>query len=136
MNRSIGTGFRYLGLLLALGGCSVASAAEGSQATSTSTLSAPATATPPSYPVDAPAHGKPPQEAFDACKSHSEGDACSVTEGGHTMTGTCRKGPNGESDLACAPPHPQGPPPNQNSTLSGSALERKLDRLERDIRGT
>jgi hypothetical protein len=58
-----------------------------------------------------------------------------VTFDGHTMNGTCRKGPNGESDLACAPPHPHGPPPNTNGTLSDSALERKLDRLERDIYG-
>ena len=136
MIRSIGTELCYLGLLLALGGCSVASAADGPSTSSQSALNAAATTTPPSYPVDAPPRGKPPQEAFDACKSHSEGDACSVTFDGHTMNGTCRKGPNGETDLACAPPHPQGPPPNQNSSLSGSALERKLDRLEREIHGT
>ncbi|MES1177310.1 MAG: hypothetical protein ABUL62_23510 [Myxococcales bacterium] len=133
MTRSFGTGFGFLGLLLAVEGCSVASAADGPATSSTSVLGAPAATTPPSYTADGPPHGKPPQEAFDACKSHSEGDACSVSFDGHTMTGTCRKGPNGESDLACAPAHPPGPPPSQNSTLSGSALERKLDRLERDI---
>ena len=136
MNRSIGTGFGYVTLLLAMGGCSVASAADGSATSNGSALTAPATTAPPSYPVDAPPPHKPPQEAFDACKSHSEGDACTVTFNGHTLNGTCRKGPNGETDLACVPAHPPGPPPNQNSTLSGSALERKLDRLERDIQGT
>jgi hypothetical protein len=50
----------------------------------------------------------PPQEAIDACSSRAEGDACSVTFGDHTMEGTCRKGPNGDGPLACAP---KGPPP-------------------------
>jgi hypothetical protein len=135
MIRSIGTGFGYAALLVAIGGCSVASAADGPSTSTGSALSAPAATTPPSRPVDAPPQHKPPQEAFDACKSHSEGDACSVTFDGHTMNGTCRKGPNGETDLACVPAHPPGPPPNSNSTLSGTALERKLDRLEADIHG-
>ena len=180
---------RFLGLsplLLGVWGCSVASAAEPSQ--SRDTLSA-SSDVPPSVRVDAPPEGgrKPPQAAFDACKSHAEGDACSVTFDGRTMNGTCRKGPNGESDLACAPAHPPGPPPEaveackgkaegatcsvtfgdrtmtstcrkvpgqsdviacapphppgqppsgSNQSLSGTALERKLDQLERDIQGS
>lgn len=134
MIRSTGTQLGHLALLVALGGCSVASAADGGTSTS-SALSNTGTFKSSSYVADAPPPHKPPQEAFDACKSHNEGDACRVTFNGHTLDGTCRKGPNGETDLACAPPRPQGPPPSSNSTLSGSALERKLDRLERDIHG-
>ena len=134
MMRSVGTGLGYLALLVALGGLDVASAADGGTSTSNARSSS-GTSTPTSEPADAPPPHKPPQQAFDACKSLNEGDACSVTFDGHTMNGTCRKGPNGESDLACAPPHPQGPPPSSNGTLSGSALERQLDRLERDIHG-
>lgn len=59
-----------------------------------------------------PPPGKPPQEAIDACASHAEGDTCSVTFHDRTMEGTCRKGPNGEGTLACAPKGPPpGPPP-------------------------
>lgn len=50
---------------------------------------------------------KPPQAAFDACRSHAEGDACSVDFGGRTISGTCRKPPDG-GDLIC---FPSGPPP-------------------------
>ena len=132
----------YAPLLLAIGGCSVASAADGAATTTTSTLATTATATStvaaPAYPADAPPpHHKPPQEAFDACKSLAEGAACSVSFNGHSMTGTCRKGPHGESELACVPAHPPGPPPSDsNQALTGSALERKLDQLEREIRGS
>ncbi|HEX4337612.1 MAG TPA: hypothetical protein VH062_16980 [Polyangiaceae bacterium] len=59
-----------------------------------------------------PPHGQPPQEAIEACASKAEGDACSVTFHDRTMDGTCRKGPNGEGTLACAPKGPPpGPPP-------------------------
>jgi hypothetical protein len=184
MIRSIGTGFGYA-VLIAIGGFSVAGAAEGTSPSRSSALAASTGTNPPSYPVGDPPRHKPPQEAFDACKTHGEGDDCSVTFDGHTINGTCRKGPNGEPDLiceparppspppqaveackgsaegasciitlhgqtvngtcrkgpgdsdvvACAPPYPPGPPPTSNSTLSGTALERKLDRLERDIHG-
>jgi hypothetical protein len=124
--------------LLAICGCSVASAADG-VATTQRTLAASGVANPvsPAQPVDAPPAHKPPQEAFDACKSLSEGDACSVNFDGHTMSGTCRKGPHGESELACVPARPPGPPPSgSNQTLTDTALERKLDQLEREIRGS
>ena len=116
----------YAPFLLGIWACSVASAADGSVSAATSTHSAigaivttdPASS---SYPADAPARHRPPREAFDACKSRSEGAACSVTFDGHTMNGTCRKGPKGESELVCAPAHPPGPPPSaSNQTLGGA----------------
>ena len=125
--------------LLAICGCSIASAADGSATTKQATLatSAPPNPVPPSRPTDARPPHKPPQEAFDACKSLGEGDVCSVNLHGQTMTGTCRKGPNGESELACVPAHPPGPPPTEsNQTLTDSAMERKLDQLEREIHGS
>jgi len=55
---------------------------------------------------------RPPQEAIDACSNRAEGDACSVTFGDRTIEGTCRRGPNGDGPLACAPKGPPpGPPP-------------------------
>ena len=33
-------------------------------------------------------HHAPPKEAFTACTSHGEGDACQVTFGDHTLGGT------------------------------------------------
>jgi hypothetical protein len=125
--------------LSAIWGCTVASAADGSEATTHKALAAKGTSNPvpPSHPVDAPPPHKPPQEAFDACKSLTEGAACSVSFRGQTMNGTCRKGPHGESELACVPERPPGPPPSDtNQTLTDTALERKLDQLEREIRGS
>jgi hypothetical protein len=55
---------------------------------------------------------EPPPEAFDACKSSKQGDACTVDfhGSGHTMTGTCEAPPEGEG-LACRPSGPPPPPP-------------------------
>ncbi len=53
----------------------------------------------------------PPQEALDACKTLAEGAACSVTFHEKKLDGTCRKGPKGEAELACAPSKMDGPPP-------------------------
>ncbi len=116
---------------------SSASAAEGQEQSSTQiALAASAKSAPPSVPAaDAPPPHKPPQEAFDACKGSTEGAACSVTFHDRTLTGTCKKGPNGESDLACVPDHPPGPPPaGSGQSIGSAALERRLDRLEKDIR--
>jgi hypothetical protein len=55
-------------------------------------------------------HHQPPQAAFDACASSHAGDACSVTFGDHTITGTCAAAPDSQQ-LACRPDHPPGPPP-------------------------
>lgn len=124
---------------LGIFGCSLASAADGAASTTHGALAVgrAVSPVPASYPADAPPPHKPLQEAFDACKSLSEGDACSVNFNGHSMTGTCRKGPQGESELACVPAHPPGPPASgSNQMLTGSAMERELDQLEREIRGS
>ena len=52
-------------------------------------------------------HGPPPQEAIDACKDLSQGDACSFTTPQCSVTGTCQ-GPEGKP-LACAPEGMGGP---------------------------
>jgi hypothetical protein len=66
-------------------------------------------------PLAALAQGRPPhappKEAFEACASAKEGDACTVTFGDHEIKGTCASFPGGES-LACRPNGPPpGPPP-------------------------
>ena len=137
--RNIRSALNFAPLWLAVAGCSVASAAEGGGPPSGAarTVGAPPSPAGAAFAADAPPPHKPPQAAFDACKSSSEGAACRVSFDGHTMTGTCRKGPNGETELVCVPAHPPGPPPSQsNQTLTESALERKLDRLEREIQGS
>lgn len=135
----------HTAFLWAIGGCTVASAADGSATSAATTrgrlsASGPSNAVPPSQPVDTPPHRpphEPPKEAFEACESLTEGAACSVTFRGQTRSGTCRKGPRGESKLACVPERPPGPPPSDsNQTLSDTALERQLDQLEREIRGS
>ena len=138
--RNIRSALNFAPLWLAVAGCSVASAAEGGGPPSGAarTVGTPPSPAGAAFAADAPPPPhKPPQAAFDACKSSSEGAACRVSFDGHTMTGTCRKGPNGETELVCVPAHPPGPPPSQsNQTLTESALERKLDRLEREIQGS
>ncbi len=54
-----------------------------------------------------PHHGPPP-EAFTACASATQGDACTVSFGGHDMSGTCE--PFADGGLACRPDHPPPPP--------------------------
>jgi hypothetical protein len=66
-------------------------------------------------------HGPPPKEAFDACVQKQAGDACSVTLGSHTMTGTCSTAPDGNGALACKPDHPPGPPPEAVDACSSKA---------------
>ncbi|HEY0465879.1 MAG TPA: hypothetical protein VGC79_16815 [Polyangiaceae bacterium] len=128
----------YAPFLLGMFGCSVASAADGSVTTHGARAeSGTASPVPPAYPVDAPPRHEPPQEMSDACRSLSEGGACRLNFNGETRTGICRNGPNAESELACVPARPPGPPPSgSNQTLTGSAMERQLDELEREIRGS
>ncbi len=123
---------------LAVNACSSASAAEPGSTRSQNALATSSMGSPSLPAADAPPPPhKPPQAAFDACKNASEGAACSVAFHGHTMNGTCKKGPNGESELACAPDHPPGPPPDgSHESIGSSDLERKLDELEKDIQGT
>ncbi|MBX3233397.1 MAG: hypothetical protein KF837_39095 [Labilithrix sp.] len=51
---------------------------------------------------------KPPEEAFAACDAKAAGDACTVTHGDHTITGTCAAAPEGAEDtrLHCRPDKP------------------------------
>ncbi len=54
----------------------------------------------------------PPAEAYTACDSKAEGDACTVTIHEHTITGTCATLPK-ETKLHCRPSGPPpGPPPS------------------------
>ena len=58
-----------------------------------------------------PLPGPPPPEAFAACKDLADGATCSVTFQDRTLDGTCRKGPDGKGELACAPTRMPPPPP-------------------------
>jgi hypothetical protein len=51
---------------------------------------------------------KLPQFVLDACRNHTEGEACSIEFQDQKLAGTCRKIPEHEQ-LACLP---AGPPPN------------------------
>ncbi|MGC4121445.1 MAG: hypothetical protein QM765_44095 [Myxococcales bacterium] len=56
-------------------------------------------------PNDLPPHGGhhgPPAAALDACKSLRDGDSCSFSLDGRSVTGSCRTGPEGQS-AACLP---------------------------------
>ena len=60
-------------------------------------------------PNGARPHHFPPQEALDACNGKAEHDSCSfVGRQNENITGNCRKGPNDQGPLACAPLHPPG----------------------------
>jgi hypothetical protein len=48
----------------------------------------------------------PPQAAIEACASRSSGEACSFSDRGHDLTGTCWS-PSSDKPLACKPA--QGP---------------------------
>jgi hypothetical protein len=56
-------------------------------------------------------HRGPPPEAFEACSSKSENDACSFSGPRGSVEGTCMSPPRGEDGaLACAP---EGGPPDR-----------------------
>ena len=65
-----------------------------------------------------PWHGPPP-EAFAACESLAEGDACTVSIHEHTLEGSCLSPPDGDGPLACAP---DGPPPEALAACAELAL--------------
>ncbi|NVB83420.1 MAG: hypothetical protein HOV81_33920 [Kofleriaceae bacterium] len=69
--------------------------------------------------ADRPAPHKPPQAAFDACANAKQGDACTVTHGDHTLTGTCQTFPD-TTQLVCHPDHPHGPPPEAIAACSSA----------------
>lgn len=64
-----------------------------------------------------PPHRRPPEEAFTACASLAEGDACTVKHHDREMTGQCRKVPDFVKEdagkLVCAPHGHRPPPPPQ-----------------------
>jgi hypothetical protein len=110
MRHSVRLSLAYSQILFGIWGGTAALAESGDRASAQSAQAAATDLPSPELPADAPP--KSPQAAFDACKTASEGDACSVSFDGHTMTGTCRKGPSDEAELACVPDHPSGPPPS------------------------
>jgi hypothetical protein len=57
---------------------------------------------------DGGARRGPPPEAVDACASAAEDDACTFSHGSHSVTGTCKYGPDHDTTrpLACAPARP------------------------------
>ncbi len=81
--------------------------------------------------ADPPAPPTPPQEAFDACASSKEGDACSVSFQGHTIAGTCAAFP-GSSKLAC---RPNGPPPPPPEAIKACASSKAGDACSVDFHG-
>ncbi len=64
---------------------------------------------------------RPPPEAFTACSTAAAGDACSFDHEGHTVTGACKAGPDGNGPLACAPDRPPPPPPEAIAACAGAA---------------
>ena len=61
-----------------------------------------------------PRRPPPPQEAFDACASAKDGDACSFTTPRGTLDGTCRTPPDLDR-LICVPTRPPGGPDGPGS---------------------
>jgi hypothetical protein len=55
---------------------------------------------------DRPPPQHPPREAVEACANLQEGASCSVSMRGQTVSGKCRRGPDGQGPLACALPPP------------------------------
>ncbi|MCC6525016.1 MAG: hypothetical protein IT373_20345 [Polyangiaceae bacterium] len=52
----------------------------------------------------------PPPEALAACKDLAADAACKVVLPERSIEGTCRKGPDADKPLACAPAHMPPPP--------------------------
>jgi hypothetical protein len=59
-------------------------------------------------------HQGPPPEAFDVCGGKKSGDACTMTFGNHSITGSCQTMP--DDRLACRPDHRPPPPDEGNQT--------------------
>ncbi|MCB9557362.1 MAG: hypothetical protein H6707_14745 [Deltaproteobacteria bacterium] len=64
-----------------------------------------------------PPHGKPPQQAFDACKGLKQGDRCTVDTPDGTLHGTCRV-TRLSSVVHCVPDNHR--PPRDRSTRGAS----------------
>jgi hypothetical protein len=82
-------------------------------------------------------HGPPPQEAFDACAGSTAGDTCAFSIDGHDITGTCKNGPDGTGELACAPDRPPPPPESIDACASSAAGDTCAFSIDgHDITGT
>ena len=82
--------------------------------------------------ADPEARRSPPQEAFDACKSAKDGDACTVTFHDHSHAGTCAQ--FGTQGLACRPKPPQAAIDACASSKAGDACTVTFD--SRQVTGT
>ena len=74
--------------------------------------------------TDRPPPQGPPPEAYAACATKAQGDACSVSLRDATVTGVCAQDLQSQS-LFCRPdrppPGPHGPPPEAIAACSGKA---------------
>ncbi len=64
----------------------------------------------------------PPQEAIDACAKLTAGASCSFGFDGRAHQGLCRRGPEGQGPVACAPqrgPGQEGAPGPGSGTGAG-----------------
>ncbi|PZR12016.1 MAG: hypothetical protein DI536_16985 [Archangium gephyra] len=84
--------------------------------------------------------GGPPEEAITACSGLAEGTACGFTHRGNNLTGTCRKGPDGQT-AACLPEgagRHRGPPEEAVTACSGKSAEAtcSFTHHDRTVEGT
>jgi hypothetical protein len=78
------------------------------------TLAAPALAVEPGRDsTEPPPFRMPPPEAIAACAPLSLDASCRFTFDGRAHQGTCRRGPEGQGPIACAPD--RGPKPGQKT---------------------
>lgn len=92
-----------------------------------------------------PGPRQPPPEALQACAGLAAGAACTVRLPDHTVSGTCRGGPDGAAPLACAPAHGpggpgghRGPPPEAIKACAGLAAGTACTAIlpDRTVEGT
>jgi len=69
------------------------------------------TAAPNAFHNNRPPPPPPPREAIDACANLEAGADCTFDMHGDTVTGKCRRGPDPDMPLACAPNDMPPPPP-------------------------
>jgi hypothetical protein len=65
----------------------------------------------------------PPQEAQAACATLALGDACAFTFEGRAHLGVCRRGPEGQGPVACAPHRGPGGGKKEGGPGGGPAPE-------------
>jgi hypothetical protein len=74
----------------------------------------------------------PPQEAIAACAKLSLDAACTFTFDGRHHEGTCRRGPEGQGPIACAPTrHDKGAPGTGPGKGQGQGPERGSEQRPR-----